>query len=476
MVIRLLTVGVAGVARGVRGRPRLRAADLPAVDQFATMSARAVADRASRRRRRPTTILAQLQRPAAHAAGRGCAGRQPRSAHRAGQLRPRQRVAAQREVRPLPDRDRAAPTPAIHAPAPTRRRVCRRADRDGESYSADVSAAGSSTCSAACAAAWKRSAPEPGQRGRSGGGAGRDRRRSRAQAMSSCAACRNACASRARTPRTSAKRCAWCNARFDAGRGTEFDTSRARAQLEATLARAGTGSAGRGDDASPRGADRPHAGSADRRSSEPRSRCPAAGTDRCRHARRSAAPSSRRRRGRTTPARGHRAHRRGHRRPVPALHARRTDRQPGDRQQARCSNATARRALVALRHRLVVPRHRPRARAHRGGRCGRRGRTRALPSRRCCWRWKTPRTRWFAMREPAWRTSISNRPPLDSATAARLARVRYEAGAADLFEVLDAERTQLQAQDAFADGPHAQRQQRGGAVQGAGGWLAAIRS
>ena len=29
--------------------------------------------------------------------------------------------------------------------------------------------------------------------------------------------------------------------------------------------------------------------------------------------------------------------------------------------------------------------------------------------------------------------------------------MRFEAGAADLFEVLDAERTQLQAQDAFAD-------------------------
>ncbi len=41
---------------------------------------------------------------------------------------------------------------------------------------------------------------------------------------------------------------------------------------------------------------------------------------------------------------------------------------------------------------------------------------------------------------------------LDSATAARLARVRYEAGAADLFEVLDAERNQLTAQEAFADG------------------------
>jgi NodT family efflux transporter outer membrane factor (OMF) lipoprotein len=44
------------------------------------------------------------------------------------------------------------------------------------------------------------------------------------------------------------------------------------------------------------------------------------------------------------------------------------------------------------------------------------------------------------------------RAALDSARAARLARVRFEAGAADLFEVLDAERTQLQAQDAFADG------------------------
>ncbi|QDH68769.1 efflux transporter outer membrane subunit [Marilutibacter alkalisoli] len=39
----------------------------------------------------------------------------------------------------------------------------------------------------------------------------------------------------------------------------------------------------------------------------------------------------------------------------------------------------------------------------------------------------------------------------DSARAAGLARVRYEAGATDLFEVLDAERSQLQAQDALAD-------------------------
>lgn len=39
----------------------------------------------------------------------------------------------------------------------------------------------------------------------------------------------------------------------------------------------------------------------------------------------------------------------------------------------------------------------------------------------------------------------------DGERAAQLARVRFQAGAADLLEVLDAERTQLQAQDAFAD-------------------------
>jgi outer membrane protein TolC len=40
----------------------------------------------------------------------------------------------------------------------------------------------------------------------------------------------------------------------------------------------------------------------------------------------------------------------------------------------------------------------------------------------------------------------------DGAEAARLARIRYQEGLIDLFEVLDAERQMLQAQDAFADG------------------------
>ena len=44
------------------------------------------------------------------------------------------------------------------------------------------------------------------------------------------------------------------------------------------------------------------------------------------------------------------------------------------------------------------------------------------------------------------------RAATDSARAAQLARLRFDAGAADLLDVLDAERVQLQAQDAFADG------------------------
>lgn len=39
----------------------------------------------------------------------------------------------------------------------------------------------------------------------------------------------------------------------------------------------------------------------------------------------------------------------------------------------------------------------------------------------------------------------------DSTTAAQLARLRFEAGAVDLLDVLDAERTRLAAQDAYAD-------------------------
>ncbi|TYT26638.1 efflux transporter outer membrane subunit [Luteimonas viscosa] len=44
------------------------------------------------------------------------------------------------------------------------------------------------------------------------------------------------------------------------------------------------------------------------------------------------------------------------------------------------------------------------------------------------------------------------RAAIDAEQAAQLARARFEAGASGLFDVLDAERVQLQAQDAFADG------------------------
>jgi outer membrane protein, multidrug efflux system len=44
------------------------------------------------------------------------------------------------------------------------------------------------------------------------------------------------------------------------------------------------------------------------------------------------------------------------------------------------------------------------------------------------------------------------RAAADSARAAQLARTQFQAGTIGLYEVLDAERVQLQAQDAFADG------------------------
>ena len=67
------------------------------------------------------------------------------------------------------------------------------------------------------------------------------------------------------------------------------------------------------------------------------------------------------------------------------------------------------------------------------------------------------------------------RAAIESAEAARLARVRFDAGAAGLLEVLDAERTRLQAQDAFAD---SRARSAVGAVQLyealAGGWPQAL--
>lgn len=47
--------------------------------------------------------------------------------------------------------------------------------------------------------------------------------------------------------------------------------------------------------------------------------------------------------------------------------------------------------------------------------------------------------------------ALLERAATDSARAATLARTRFEAGATGLLEVLDAERTRLQAEDAFAD-------------------------
>ena len=64
----------------------------------------------------------------------------------------------------------------------------------------------------------------------------------------------------------------------------------------------------------------------------------------------------------------------------------------------------------------------------------------------------------------------------DSARAAQLARVRFDAGAADLLDVLDAERTQLSVAGRLRRRAHAHRDGAGRALPGAGGRLAGPRS
>ena len=64
------------------------------------------------------------------------------------------------------------------------------------------------------------------------------------------------------------------------------------------------------------------------------------------------------------------------------------------------------------------------------------------------------------------------RAATDSAQAAQLARVRYDAGAADLLDVLDAERSQLAGAGRLRRRPDAYRDRAGRALPRAGRWLA----
>ena len=82
-----------------------------------------------------------------------------------------------------------------------------------------------------------RSEQRRARRGRGGAArcAGDRHRRSHAHATSSCAASSSSSKSRAATSRTSSDTLKLAQVRLDAGRGTEFDTARAQAQLPRTL-------------------------------------------------------------------------------------------------------------------------------------------------------------------------------------------------------------------------------------------------
>ena len=314
-------------------------------------------------------------------------------------------------LRSAADRAPQAPAPATRARAPTSCRALARDERDADSYAASV------------VAGWEldlfgrirrnveaQRADTAASAADLAAAAGRDRRRGRAQ-LRGAARSAGAPARRARAmPTTSARRCASSQARLDAGRGTEFDTSRARAQLETTLSRVPALAAavdvtmhrlavltGQAPEALARQARRADAVAG------------AARRGRCRHARRAAAAPSRRRRGRGAPAL---------RRPRASAWRRRTcsrasrsggliGTQAFDTERA--VRARQRDAARRARRRLVVPRRRSRARAHRAPATPSLRRAGAATSRPCCWRSRRPRTRSCVSGTRASRTRISSR-------------------------------------------------------------------
>ena len=71
-------------------------------------------------------------------------------------------------------------------------------------------------------------------------------------------------------------------------------------------------------------------------------------------------------------------------------------------------------------------------------------------SRPCCARSRKPRTRWSPIARSSSGWCSSTEQARESARAADIARVRYREGAVDFLALLDAERTQLQAEDGVA--------------------------
>ena len=356
--------------------------------------------------------------------------------------------------------------------SPRRRRRPRQRDRLPDRQLRDASPAastGSSTSSAARAAPANRRPrrcrpARPACWPRSAWSAPRWPR-----STSRCARCSSGWWWRRSRSSTSASRSASSSARADLGRGTPLDVARANALVESTEA---THPRAAGRDRAQRAAHR-HAEPAARRAprcaqlAETEAAAQPAGDERRgarrRHAARPArAPAGHPRR-RTAARRGHGGRGRRARRPLPAH-------QPG----RRCSASPARaRRPVRQRRAQHQPRRQPDAgRALDFGRVRNRiGASEARAQRRWC---SGSRRVQLALEETEgalsqYTRSVQQAARLEnaareSAEAARLARVRYEAGAADFLTVLDAERSAARGARRAGAGAAGQPDRAGGGV------------
>ena len=439
----LLAPVAAAVLAACAVGPNYHAPETKAAEKFDSVE-RHLLHRGGRR-----AVLADLRRPDARPAGRHGAGGELRPAHRAVARRRGARAAARCRLR-----SRAVSINAGGGYTKTRfadsARRCRARRAKPSSTTPASTPSGSSTSSAACAAVSKPATPQLG----AVEAAQRD-----AQVIVTAEVTRTYFELRGFQQQLDVARRNVVNqqvharprqARLDAGSGTEFDTARAQAQLSATL-----GTIAPLEAAVARSIHRlsvlvgREPGALRAELAPPQDLPPLPGIvpvgdpagllrrrPDIRIAERELAGATARDR------------RRG-RRPVPARHVHRQRRlrrgllgRPGRsrHRMPTCSlpafpgpsstSATCRRASAPPRRARKAP-------------C-------CAMKRPCCRPSRKPRIRWSPMPAPATAWCTTRRRCSASNTAADLARVRYENGASDFLQVLDAERTLLESEDRLA--------------------------
>ncbi len=87
-----------------------------------------------------------------------------------------------------------------------------------------------------------------------------------------------------------------------------------------------------------------------------------------------------------------------------------------------------------------------------------------------CWRWKTPKTALIGYGRQQARLAIVVEQANAARRAEQLAQIRYREGSEDFLTLLDAQRTQLAADDALAQAEAAVNVGVVGVYKALGGW------